>query len=59
MTIKPETDTTHDEGGMTFWEHLDVLRGTLIKMGVAVVACGLAAFVFKDEIFAVILAPKK
>ena len=58
MTTKPETDTTHDEGGMTFWEHLDVLRGTLIKMGVAVVACGLAAFVFKDEIFAVILAPK-
>lgn len=58
MTTKPETDTTHDEGGMTFWEHLDVLRGTLIKMGVAVVACGLVAFVFKDEIFAVILAPK-
>ena len=43
---------------MTFWDHLDVLRGTLIRMAVAVVGCGLAAFFFKDELFAVILAPK-
>ncbi len=58
MTTKPETDATHDDGEMTFWEHLDVLRGVLIKIAVAVLACGVAAFFFKDEIFAVVLAPK-
>lgn len=57
MTTKPETGAT-EEGGMTFWEHLDVLRGVLIKMAVAIVVCGVAAFFFKDEIFSVILAPK-
>lgn len=44
--------------GMTFWEHLEVLRGSLIKMAIAAVVCSAAAFVFKDEVFSVILAPK-
>ena len=43
---------------MTFWEHLDVLRGSLIKIVFAVVICGIVAFFFKDEMFDVILAPK-
>lgn len=43
---------------MTFWEHLDELRGSLIKMVVAVVACAVISFFFKDELFDIILAPQ-
>ncbi|MDO4159250.1 MAG: twin-arginine translocase subunit TatC [Prevotellaceae bacterium] len=42
---------------LTFWEHLDVLRGSLIRMIVASVIAGLAAFGFKDILFNVVLAP--
>ena len=42
----------------TFWEHLDELRGCLIRIGAVVVIFGIAAFLFKDETFAIILAPK-
>ena len=43
---------------MTFWEHLDELRGSLIRMAVAVVACAFVAFLFKEELFGIILAPQ-
>ena len=43
---------------MSFWEHLDVLRGTIWKIALASVVCGIVAFCFKDELFDVILAPK-
>ncbi len=43
---------------MSFWDHLEVLRGTIWKIILASIICGVAAFFFKDEIFAVILAPK-
>ena len=43
---------------MTFWEHLDELRGSLIRMAVAVVACAIVAFLFKEELFGIILAPQ-
>ncbi len=46
-------------GQLTFWDHLDVLRGTLIKIILAMTVCGLVAFVCKDQLFAVILAPSK
>lgn len=46
------------EESQSFWEHLDVLRGYLIKMVLVAVACGLVAFFFKEQLFAVILAPK-
>lgn len=44
---------------MTFWDHLDVLRRDLVRIFAAIMICGTAAFLFKDEIFAVILAPKE
>ena len=47
----------NDDGALTFWEHLDVLRGSLIRMLVAAVAAGVVAFVLKDWLFAVVLAP--
>lgn len=43
---------------MTFWEHLDELRDSLIRMVVAVVVCAVVAFFFKDELFGIILAPQ-
>lgn len=43
---------------MTFWEHLDELRDSLIKMIVAVLVCAIVVFFFKDTLFDVILAPQ-
>lgn len=43
---------------MTFWDHLEELRGVLLRVVVAVVVAGVAAFCFKDLLFAVVLAPK-
>lgn len=43
---------------MSFWEHLDVLRGTIWRIALASVVCGVVAFCFKDELFDIILAPK-
>ena len=43
---------------MTFWEHLDELRDSLIRMVVAVVVCAIVAFCFKEELFGIILAPQ-
>lgn len=47
----------NDSGELTFWEHLDVLRGSLIRMLLTAVLAGVLAFVFKDLLFAVVLAP--
>lgn len=44
---------------MTFWEHLDELRGSLIRMAIAAVAMGLIAFAFKGTLFDIVLAPSK
>ena len=43
---------------MTFWDHLDVLRSALIRMAVAVAAFAIVAFILKDELFYVVLAPR-
>lgn len=47
----------NDGGELTFWEHLDVLRGSIIRVLVASVAAGVVAFCFKDRLFAILLAP--
>jgi sec-independent protein translocase protein TatC len=45
---------------MTFWEHLDELRSTLIWSIVAIAVCGTVAFVFKEILFDhILLAPKE
>ena len=43
---------------MTFWDHLDELRTVLVKVVAVVVVFGIVAFLFKEELFAVVLAPK-
>ena len=43
---------------MTFWDHLDVLRSSVIRMAVAVMVLGVAAFCLRDLLFSVVLAPR-
>lgn len=42
----------------TFWDHLDALRAAVVKSLLAAVVAGVVAFCFKEQLFAVILAPK-
>lgn len=42
----------------TFWDHLDVLRGVLFRILGVALTCGVAAFLFKDELFDIVLAPR-
>lgn len=44
--------------GLSFWDHLDVLRMIIIRIIVVTVVCGIVAFLFKQELFAVVLAPR-
>ena len=44
---------------MTFWDHLEVLRGSIMRSVIAIVAVSVTAFIFKKILFdQVILAPK-
>lgn len=43
---------------LTFWDHLDVLRSSLIRMAVAVAVVSIVAFLLKDELFSIVLAPR-
>ena len=47
-----------DTSGMTFWDHLDELRGVIIRMLLVTMLAAAVAFVVKDELFAVVLAPR-
>ena len=48
------------EGGktMTFWDHLDELRGVIVRMLLVIMLVATVAFVMKDELFTVVLAPR-
>lgn len=49
-----------EEEGMSFWTHLEELRGHLIRSAIAVFLLAVAAFIAKDIVFDyVILAPKE
>lgn len=41
----------------TFWDHLDELRGAIVRIVCAALLCGIFAFLFKDILFGVVLAP--
>ena len=52
----------HEEpaGEMSFWGHLDALRGTLFRSAIAIVVLGIVAFINREFIFdSIILAPKE
>lgn len=42
---------------MSFWEHVDELRSTIVHSFVAIALMSVLAFVFKDAIFSVVFAP--
>src|SRR5512138_2298836 len=45
---------------MTFWEHLEELRGSLFRGIIAIVVCSIAAFMFKEILFdTILLGPKE
>ena len=44
---------------MTFWDHLDELRSTLLKCVAVVVIAAAVAFCFKEPLFRVVLAPSR
>ena len=44
---------------MSFWDHLDVLRGTIFRSILAVLLASILGFVFKDILFGFILAPSR
>lgn len=43
---------------MTFWEHLEVLRGVLLRIVIVIAVSSILAFCFKTQLFDIILAPK-
>ena len=47
-----------DAGPMTFWDHLDELRSVIIRVLVVTAVAAVVAFCLKDELFAVVLAPR-
>ena len=48
------------EREMSFWEHLDVLRGTLFRAIGAICLCSVLGFIFKDFLFdGIVLAPSR
>ena len=48
----------NEQGAMTFWDHLDELRTVIIRGLVVTVLAAAVAFCLKDELFAVVLAPR-
>jgi sec-independent protein translocase protein TatC len=42
----------------TFWDHLDVLRASLIRMAIVVIGFTVVAFLMKDTLFSIVLAPR-
>ncbi len=49
---------SEQEGTLTFWDHLDELRAVLIRILVITAIAAVAAFCLKEELFAVVLAPR-
>ena len=42
---------------LSFWEHLDVLRGAILRIAVVVVIMAIIMFCLRDTLFAIVLAP--
>lgn len=52
-------DVTQQQGEqMSFWNHLDALRSCIIKAIIVVVVFGVLAFILKEQLFNIVLAPR-
>lgn len=49
---------SEQEQSLTFWDHLDELRAVLIRIFVITALAAVAVFYLKDELFAIVLAPR-
>lgn len=49
---------TENSDQLTFWDHLDQLRGSIFRILVSALALGIVVFAFKEQLFGVLLAPK-
>ncbi len=58
MAIDESSEKLKVAPGQTFWDHLDVLRGVLLRVLAVTLLFTVVAFCFKDEVFDVVLAPK-
>lgn len=59
LTNKKKHPAPDPEKEMSFWDHLDALRGHVFRSAIAIVAMGVLAFVNREIIFdQIILAPK-
>lgn len=47
-----------EEAKMSFWDHLDALRGVLLRVLAVTAVLGVVTFCFKEALFEVVLAPK-
>ncbi len=54
----PTANSQQQTADKTFWDHLDELRFSLFRILGAIALFGIMAFVLKDELFAVVLAPR-
>ncbi len=50
--------TTMEADKLSFWEHFDELRATILRIIAVVLVFGIIAFLFKEELFTIVLAPK-
>ena len=46
------------DGAMTFWDHLDELRGVIIKALLVTAVAAVVAFCLKEPLFDIVLAPR-
>lgn len=49
---------TNTKEQMSFWEHLNELRSLLLRIILITIVFSIVAFLFKEELFAIVLAPK-
>lgn len=50
---------SEEDENLSFWDHLDELRGVLVRVVGITVLFGVVAFFFKDFLFELVLAPTK
>lgn len=56
-TVATATTERREAGAATFWDHLDALRGCLLRVAAITVAAAAVAFALKERLFAILLAP--
>jgi len=58
MSHLQTTDDHQQQPQLTFWDHLDELRGVLFRILAVTLIAAAVAFILKDELFAIVLAPR-